>query len=52
VKRRYTQFLRIDVMAESVDDANKIIADELKGHKNIEYVHKAFENKINQPTTK
>ncbi len=44
VKRRYTQFLRIDVMAESIDDANKIIANELKGRKNIGCVHNAFEN--------
>ena len=44
VKRRYTQFLRIDVMAESIEEANKVIADELKGHEKIGYVHRVFEN--------
>lgn len=50
VKRRYTQFLRIDVMAESIEDANKIIANELKGRENIGYVHNAFENNIKTTT--
>jgi len=51
VKRRYTQFLRIDVMAESIDEAKKIIANELNGRENVSYVHTAFENEVKPVTT-
>lgn len=50
VKRRYTQFLRIDLMAESIEEANKIIANELKGRENVSYVQNAFENEIKTTT--
>ena len=45
-KNRYTQFLRIDVMAESLEDAQIIISNELKGKQKIVRVHNVFENNI------